>query len=313
MSLMISAHNPMTGPRHLGHFASTMASWNRYASDYQIVAVIDDLIPAILYPGARARIEERTLAVVQECMAMDLDFGGDHHILLTSMVPEAHETAFFISMSMDFCWAQALYRESFAGLLSTYQRAELGLPRTPTVAEITYPQCHLAALTLGLGAELFQGGEEMRGYMDIMAAASQRYPALTMPKFMGDATFVLGTDGHHMASENALYISAPLSEIEEQIQQIRSINVFENWAGALGSEELRSALSATQKASPDERLKILQGMTSELLTSALRRFRSAAKSDADTIAILEKSSSFARERLQDTGALLKRQEGITGF
>lgn len=313
MSLLVSAHNPMTGPRHLGHYASTLSGWEKLSSDHQIVAVIDDLIPALLYPGARDAIQERTLAVVRECLAMNIDFSGEHHILLTSMAPEAHETAFFLSMGMDFGWAKALYRESFAGLLSTYQRAELGLARTPSLAEVAYPQCHLAALTLGLGAETFQGGEEMRGYMDIMAVASQRYPDLILPKFLGDATFVLGTDGQHMASENAIFISAPLSEIEDQMRQVRSIAVFENWASALGSEELQRALGSKAQASPEDHLNALQGVAVEVLSGTLRRFRSPSKSDADIVDILEKSSNFARARLQETAARLKKQEGITGF
>lgn len=313
MSLLISAHNPMTGPRHLGHFASTMLAWETLAADYQIVAIIDDLIPAILYPNARDKIQERTLAVVGECLAMDIDFEGQHHILLTSMAPEAHETAFFLSMSMDFGWAQALYRESFAGLLSTYQRAELGLPRMPSLAEIAYPQCHLAALTLGLGAEAFQGGEEMRGYMGIMAAAAERHPALILPKFVGDATFVLGTDGHHMASENAIFISAPPSDVEAQIRQVRSIAVMENWARALGSKDLLAALASDRRTDPDSHVKEVQDVAVKAIAEAFDRFGPSRRSDADIVAVLEKSSSFARARLQETAARIKGQEGITGF
>lgn len=313
MSLLISAHNPMTGPRHLGHFASTMLAWEELSKDYQIVAIIDDLIPAVLYPSARDEIEERTLAVVRECLAMDVDFGGEHHILLTSMAPEAHETAFFLSMAMDFGWAQALYRESFAGLLSTYQRAELGLPRTPSLAEIAYPQCHLAALTLGLGADVFQGGEEMRGYMEIMSVAADRYDAFNRPKFIGDATFVLGTDGHHMASENAIFISAPPAEIEAQIRDIRSLAIFENWADALRSRDLAAALASGSRGDPDDHMDNLQALAVKVIADALDRFGSAGKSDTDIMSILEKSSAFARERLQETSARIKKQERITGF
>lgn len=313
MSLLVSAHNPMTGPRHLGHFASTMSAWEKLSKDYQIIAVIDDLIPALLYPAEREKIQERTLAVVRECLAMDLDFDGQHHILLTSMAPEAHETAFFLSMSMDFAWSQALYRESFAGLLSTYQRAELGLPHTPSLAEIAYPQCHLAALTLGLGADAFQGGEEMRGYMEIMSVAAKRYDAFTQPEFIGDATFVLGTDGHHMASENAIFISAPSTEIEAQVRDIRSIAIFENWANALGSRDMLAALASEPRGDPEDHLKAIQDIALKVISGALDRFGTAATADRDVAAILEKSSSFARERLQETSARIKKQERITGF
>jgi tryptophanyl-tRNA synthetase len=314
MPILVSAHNPMTGPRHLGHFASTMLEWPKLAESNQIIVVIDDLIAALLYPRSADALQHRTIAVVRECLAMDVDFtGAHHHIVLTSMIPEAHEMAFYASLAMDKHWTDALYRESFAGLLSSYQRAELGLPRTPSLAEVAYPQSHLAALTLGLGASIFQGGEEMRGYLDLMTLIADRYDALTAPTFIGRATFVLGIDGQHMAAENAVYVSAPAADIKAQVDAIKSHSILENWAEALGEQSLLKSLHGLQSQGASASLDNAKGQVADMLLRTFEQFTVKRFTSDDIIPVLEKSSAFARTRLQETTAAIKKQLKVTGF
>src|SRR5258708_4686090 len=141
-SIVVSAHNPMTGPRHLGHYVSTMIDWPRLQRDHELFVVIDDLIAAILYPNIRNQLEAQSLQIAKEFLATGVDFSRNH-LVLTSMVPEVHELALFTSMVIDQEWCYKLYKESFGGLLTAYQRRELGLPRLPSVTEVVYPQIHL--------------------------------------------------------------------------------------------------------------------------------------------------------------------------
>ena len=50
----------------------------------------------------------------------------------------------------------------------------------------------------------------MRGYMHIMQAAAARIPSLKAPEFLEGTPFIMGTDGQHMASDNAIYVSTLL-------------------------------------------------------------------------------------------------------
>ena len=88
----LSAHNPMTGPRHLGHYASTMVAWPRHAAEGELNVVVDDVISALLYPKGRDEVESRTLAVVRECLALDVDF-SKHHLSATSTIPRSARTS----------------------------------------------------------------------------------------------------------------------------------------------------------------------------------------------------------------------------
>ena len=119
-------------------------------------------------------LQARALQVAREFVATGVDFDRNH-LILTSMVPEVHEICLYASMAVPREWCEKLYRESFAGLLTTYQRRELGLPNTESVAEVNYPQLHLASMTLALGATVFQGGEEMRGYMHILESIASGF------------------------------------------------------------------------------------------------------------------------------------------
>ena len=309
---VISAHNPMTGPRHLGHYASTMASWPRLAAEGQLIVVIDDLIAALLYPKGRNDLELRTLSAVREFMALEIDF-GNHHIVLTSMVPEVHELAFFVTLHLDEAWCRKLYRESFAGILSSYQRAEIGLPSLPSVAEVVYPQCHLAALTLGLGADYFQGGEEMLGYMHIMEEIARKVPVLRPPKFIAGARFVLGTDGNHMGAENAIYVSAPREQIQAQVAGVTDVEVFANWASALRDTDNFKQFGPDSLNAAAVPIKELRAQVGGALVAELEKFSAHKLRQGDMVAVLERSSAFAREKLNACLTSIKRELKITGF
>ena len=306
-SILVSAHNPMTGPRHLGHYLSTMCDWPRLQNDHELFIVIDDLIASILYPRAAKELQDRTLQVAREFAATGIDL-EENWIVLTSMVPEAHELALFTSLAIDHHWCNKLYRESFAGLLSSYQRQELRLPRNASLAEFVYPQLHLATLTLGLRADLFQGGEEMRGYLDIMRAMSEgtvgrraelRPPALLTSK----STFVLGTDGKHMGSENAIYLSASESEIKEAASRVTASATWRQWLTAW-DDDVASAKAGSDK-SPEE-------MASTLVTR-LAKFRENKTTNHELVEVFERSAVVARERLKETLVRVKASMGIPGF
>lgn len=309
---IVSAHNPMTGPRHLGHYLSTMIDWADLQREHELFIIVDDLISTILYPKARKDIANRSFMTVKEFMSTGINL-EKNNIVLTSMLPEAHELACFTSLVIDDAWCERLYNESFAGQLSSYQRTELSLPNLPSAGEKIYPQIHLAALTLGLKADYFQGGEEMRGYIGIMDEISNKFKKITKaPVFMeGRCTFVAGTDGHHMASENALYLSSSEKEIKKCLADTQSPSIFKQWSKDFRDEKLQTALNKNeeQEAYIDNSQKLM----SQFFTNELAKFRDSSITNKEIVNMLEKSSLIARERLKETLIDVKNKFGIPGF
>ena len=311
-SVMVSAHNPMTGSRHLGHYVSTMIEWTRIQSEFELFIVIDDLIATILYPKIRKEIQKRSFQVAKEFIATGIDV-KNNAIVLTSMIPEVHELGFFTSSVLDYDWCKSLYQESFAGLLNSYQRRELSLRRQVSITEITYPQTHLATLTLGLHANSFQGGEEMRGYLGIMEAITEqlgktslRVPSLHATK----CTFLVGTDGKHMGMENAVYLSSAEKEIAKDLSKVKSIDILLQWASALDQGKL---LSQIQKTKGGERLNESINLMVQFLSEELSKFRESKIDNQEIAGILEKSALTARERIKETLIEVKAIFGIPGF
>ena len=308
-SILVSAHNPMTGPRHLGHLVSTMVDWRNLEQEYTLYLIVDDLIASILYPSGRKHIQSRTFNVVREFFATGID-QRKSHVVLTSMVPEVHELAFFTGALLDFQWLQQLYGESFCGLLGSFQRHELDLPRLASVTEATYPQIALATMTLGLGATAFQGGEEMRGYLHIMDAIRERAgrsAGFCKPKFVtAKSTFLLGTDGLHMASENAVYLSSSKSELQSAVASVKSADVFTTWYRALG----RNDLAKRVKDPLDSRA---YDIMVDHLIETLAPFRDFKMANVDIADTLEQSAISARELVCDSLTRLKKLFRIPGF
>jgi tryptophanyl-tRNA synthetase len=307
--VLLSAHNPMTGPRHLGHLVSTMVDWPKLEEKYEIFIVIDDLIASLLYPKGREQIQARVFNVAREFFATGIH-RQKSHVVLTSMIPELHELTFFMGSLIDFQWLRELYTESFGGLLGSFQRYQLGLNRLASATEVVYPQVALAAMTLGLGTDAFQGGEEMRGYLHIMEAISERAgrsSGIRAPQFLpGRATFLLGTDGRHMASENAIYLAAPKEELQRDIGCVRSAEIFRNWYGAL--EQKKSTREVSDPLAADTTRTML-----DYLLERLKPFREFKMSNADIADALEQSALLIRERLSERLAGIKKEFGIPGF
>lgn len=309
--VVVSAHNPMTGPRHLGHYVSTMIDWPKLQHDHEIFIVIDDLIAAILYPASTNEIQDRTFHVAKEFISTGINI-GNNHIVLTSMVPEAFELDLYSSILLPHSWCTKLYEESFAGILNSGQRRDLQLPRLASVAEVTYPQIHLASFTLGLRAEFFQGGEEMRGYLGIMEMIAEelgkRVP-ISVPRLMtAKSTFLIGYDGQHMSGENAIYLSASEVELQRDVSKVQHPAVLREWVLALDRTQLLPQIEASQTVSAGAIRSV-----SQLLIGEFSKFRESRTTNREIAEILETSSLVARERIKDTLSEVKAAYGVPGF
>lgn len=312
-SLLFSAHNPMTGPRHLGHYVSSMVDWVRLEKDHELLIAIDDLISIVLYPRARHKAEENALQNAKEFLATGID-PQRSRVFLTSMVPEVHELSMLMGIALDHSWCAELYRETFPALLNAYQRQEIGLPRSASVTEVTYPQMHMACLALGVGSDFFQGGEEMRGYLPIMDALAEAHKnAITFrrPAFMeAQCGFLCGVDGAHMATENAIFLSASEKQIAGRIGECSSAGLLGHIAESIGRGDVARELSLAGDQQPTA--KQYKGVA-KALDEVLAKFREFDIEPEALIQTLEKSAADVQERVRATLADLKSVLGVPGF
>lgn len=305
---VVSAHNPMTGPRHLGHYGSTMRDWRELQETAELIIIIDDLIASVLYPRGRDDLERRSLFIVRDFLASGLD-PGRTTIAFTSMIPEAFELTFFASATIDHAYCEQLYRETFPALLNSEQRRELALAKYASLAEVVYPQLGLAALTLGLKATHFQGGEEMLGYRGVLEELAHGLPSsFEAPKFLkGSFPYVRGSDGRHMASENALYLASDSGEISDIVSRIQDAELLRHWCSVAG-DEVPEALATSDHL--DDRLRQI---ASDLLIDRLQTIRDFEIAPEEIITIVEDGALRLRLMVKESLAEIKNSFGIPGF
>jgi tryptophanyl-tRNA synthetase len=306
---LVSAHNPMSGPRHLGHYGSTMKDWPALQSDHELFIIIDDLIAGIIQPGQRSQLQNRVFLTAHDFLATGIDTQRCH-LVLTSFLPELFELTLLMGTSMDMPYCERRYQESYLGRLHSYQRSELGLARYPSVSETVYPQLALAALTLGLEADSFQGGEEMRGYMDIMTdLAAQSLNGFKPPRLLSnDHSFLLGSNGlHMMADSNAIYLRAPMAQIKGVCEAVDRGDVFAQWYAVLDGPKEADALRGRALESRDRE------EMANFLESRLQHFREAEITNQQIADALEHGSARARKRLSRTLEKMKQNLGMPGY
>lgn len=302
----------MTGPRHLGHYFSTMIDWPRLQKQHRLIIVIDDVIALQLYPNSRKELAQRTMQVAKEFMATGIDL-TENQIVLTSMLPEAHELFVYAMMYFGHSLCESLYRETFPAMLTSFQRQELGLPTQPSTAEVVYPQVCLASLTLGLHAAFFQGGEEMKGYllpMKILSENFGRQSGFKVPRLLpGQSTFVPGTDGEHMGTENAIYVSASETELRADVRRVSSPTVLSAWASLFGGDDKRVRLSYQEKTNFNE----LGELIADYLVREFTKFRNSKITESAIGDCLETAAKKIREELAGSLGSLKKGWGLAGY
>ncbi len=194
-----------------------------------------------------------------------------------------------------------LYRESFPALLTTYERYEIGLTRSPSVAEVVYPPLALATLIVALGASEFQGGEEMLGYVLPIAEVAKNFgvdPAKYLP---GRVRVVLGSDGLHMASGNCVYLSSDSASIRSQVELVESMAVLDSWCDAIGEPRIEGGIEEARRRVAD------------VLEASLRPFRESKFTNQDLVERFESGSNAVRSQLRSFLVEQKRRYKVPGF
>lgn len=308
--VLVSGHNPMTGPRILGHHVSNFKEWPALQNAYDCYFEVDDIIAHLIYPRQREQILNRTLYTVRDFLASGINVDRCH-IFVTSQVPELLELMLWLGMAVDQSYCEILHRSSFTGLIAPYQRHQMGLHTYPSVSEVTYPQLGPPALALGLGASGFQGGEEISGYVDIVAviveAFNHRYgDVLRKAKYVAPKTpFLVGTDGLHMSNGNHVTLSAPPESIHSACMDIRDYSILHQWYTALDSPERATMIPPTGSPSVEAK-KEMAGFLTELLAP----YRNIKITNAELLDIISRGAESARERVSLTVERVKAAIGV---
>src|SRR5207245_11801028 len=111
-SVLVSGHNPMTGPRILGHYVSTFKEWSQLQRGYDCFFAVDDVIAHLIYPRQREQILNRAFYTVRDYLACGIDVASAK-IFLTSHVPELFEFTLWLGTAVDQIYCDILHRTSF--------------------------------------------------------------------------------------------------------------------------------------------------------------------------------------------------------
>lgn len=229
------------------------------------------------------------------------------------MIPEFLELTTIFSSFIDLEYCKNLYSESFLGLLKSYHRKQIGLDKHPSIAEFVYPQIALPSLTLGLGANNFQGGEEISGYIyiieEIVTSFNIKYGSnlLSTPHLIYPPTpYLVGTDGKYMITENSLLISSSPEDIRATVGKITQNKVLSDWYDACGGNKGYS--SKTGECSEESREEMVN-----FLIEHLEPFRTFKISNSEILGSLTEGANRAKETLRNTTSEIKSVLNIPTF
>ncbi len=307
---LISAHNPVTGPRHLGHYFGAMKSLAESQYEYNTFVVLDDLLAYFMYPKEREYIQNRTLFVVQDFINSGFDV-ENNNILLTSDIAHLFlEHMLYYSTVIDVEYCNHLYQNSFLGSLKSYQRKELGLSNYPSVTEWLYPQIGIAAMALSLNADYFQGGEEIIGYIYIMEEIAENLKrrnniSISVPRYLPSKIgYINGTDGKYMIQKNCVFLSEDIDDLEAKIMSVQDKKVLQEWYNSLHREDLSQALEHSA-FSLEEKMKFFG-----ILAEELRPFRENRLTNEYLLNVLDKGKESVEDILKSSLEPLKNSLNI---
>ena len=312
-NILISAHNPVTGPRHLGHYFGAMKSLIECQHDYDTIVVLDDLLAHFMYPKEREHIQNRTFYVVQDFINSGLDIEKNHIVLTSQIHSHFMEHLLYYSTVFDANYCNHLYENSFLGSLKSYQRKELGINNYPSVVEWLYPQIGISAMTLGLDASYFQGGEEIIGYIYIMEEIIENLEKrlglnIKVPDYVPSKIgYINGTDGKYMIQKNCLFLAEDEKTLYEKVHSINDKKVYMEWYNSMHFEDKAVALS-NRELELDDKIEM-----AETLLDELRPFRENHLTNGEIIEVLKKGETKAKAILERTAKPLRESLRISNF
>lgn len=303
--ILISAHNPVTGPRHLGHYFGAMKSLVEDQYNYKTFVIVDDLLAYFMYPKEREYIQNRTLFVVQDFINSGFDVEKNNIILTSDIAHLFLEHMLYYSTVVDVAYCNHLYENSFLGSLKSYQRKELGLKNYPSVTEWLYPQLGIASMALGLKADYFQGGEEIIGYIYIMEEIIENMKKnnnldITIPQYLPSKVgFINGIDGKYMIQKNCVFLTENIEDLTSKVMSINDKKVIQEWYTSLHREDLAEKLDK-KYITDEDRKEFLYILSEELLP-----FRENRLTNEYLLNVLEKGKESVQDILKSSLEPLK--------
>lgn len=308
--ILISAHNPVTGPRHLGHYFGAMKSLVESQHDYNTFVVLDDLLAYFMYPKEREYIQNRTLFVAQDFINSGFDVEHNNIVLTSDIAHLFLEHMLYYSTVVDVEYCNHLYENSFLGSLKSYQRKELGLRNYPSVTEWLYPQLGIAAMALSLKADYFQGGEEIIGYIYIMEEIVENLKkrngiSVNVPEYLPSKIgYINGVDGKYMIQKNCVFLSENIEDLKSKIMSITDKKVIQEWYNSLHQEDLSEGLDNID-LTIEEKMKFFNILSEELLP-----FRENRITNEHLFKVLNKGKESVQEALKSSLEPLKNSLNI---
>lgn len=309
----VSVHNPVFGPRNLGHYFGSMKDLVASQEQYHSIVVIDDVMAGFMSPRDRETIPNRSYFVVQDFLNAGFDTEHNEIILTSQVLPEIMDLIMFYSVGLEQDYLMHLYENSFMGGLKSYQRRGIGLGLRPSVLEAVYPALGMPAISLGLDVEMFQGGEEIMGYTYIMEEIARGLKGKISAQFHvpvyepSQNGTVLGIDGRYMFQDNCIFLSESVESLSAKIDMIQDKAVLVDWFASWGEFDLAEAVQHEEDITL-EKIKM-----KELMISKLAPFRDQPRSISSLQEVLKKGEAKLKSILHERIRELKEEFAIGYF
>lgn len=293
----ISVHNPLFGPRNLGHYLGSMKDLIANQHNYRSIVVIDDIAATFINPRDFKSVQNRSFFIVQDFINAGFDYTHNSIILTSQVLQELTQLIIYFSSVTDLKYCNYLYDNSFLGGLKAHQRKDMGLNQYPSVFEQLYPQLGMPSISLGLDVELFQGGEEIMGYTYIMKEIVTGVNNM-MGLYMHCPIYepsrnrtVLGLDGRYMFQHNSIFLAENEQSIREKIERIKKKEVLIDWYTSFGYTDVASGLHYK-----DDFMFEREHM-SEMLIAEFKPFRDNKLTNRQIMDVLSVSASSVKQQL----------------
>lgn len=293
----ISVHNPLFGPRNLGHYLGSMKDLIATQHYYRTVVVIDDIAATFINPRDFKSVQNRSFFIVQDFINAGFDHKNNSIILTSQVIQELTQLIFYFSSVVDLKYCNHLFQNSFIGGLKAHQRKGMELKQYPSIFEQLYPQLGMPSISLGLDVELFQGGEEIMGYTYIMkeivdGVNNMLNLDLYSPIYEPSRNrTVLGLDGQYMFQHNSIFLAEDEQSIRDKIFQIKNKDVLMDWYKSFGYPDIASNLFHK------ENFMLEKEHLTDLLIEEFKPFRRNKLTNQTIIEVLSTSAVNVKQQL----------------
>jgi tRNA synthetases class I (W and Y) len=314
MKKLVGAHNCIFGSRFLGVYAGSLREWSGLQEKYECYFVLDDLVGYYTQPTDSATYADKAMYASSQFLAAGAS-PKKSSIALASEIPELYEMAFLLGHVVDLELVGRRFQNTLLAHTPPAQRDALGLRLQPSFTEASYCYLGISSYVLGVGADYWHGGNEIRSNHAYMCEIADSFNAAVKRKVIKSPALKLSQfpqfsaiDGSPMTYTNRLAIDASEEEIQEAIEGIRDHEVLAQWLEVAGLSKIAKGVRRAKGFDAAER----EALT-ENLVELLAPFRSPRFTNRQVLSALSAGTRRTRVLMQETLRGVRGALGMSSY